>query len=59
MLYMISWIFVMKRKFVKRNVGYPVGLNAEKSKNSLGLNYISIEKSAEDMVKQMRAQEII
>ncbi|MCF8233867.1 MAG: aldehyde reductase [Bacteroidales bacterium] len=59
MVYMIGWMFGMKRTFVKRNVDYPIRLNSEKSKRELGLNYTSIEESAADMVEQMTAQNLI
>ncbi|MCF8229312.1 MAG: aldehyde reductase [Bacteroidales bacterium] len=51
---LIGPLFGMKRGFVKRNVGYPIKLNASKSIKELGLNYTDIEKSAVDMVEQMK-----
>jgi len=56
---LIGPLFGMNRKFVKRNVGYPVKLNTSKSKEELGLTYTNIEKSAVDMVEQMKGQHIL
>jgi nucleoside-diphosphate-sugar epimerase len=46
-------MFGITRKFVKRNIGYSIKLNASKSKNDLGLTYTPIEKSIKDMVDWM------
>tara|TARA_B100000809_G_C15118398_1_gene523310 strand:- start:1081 stop:2103 length:1023 start_codon:yes stop_codon:yes gene_type:complete len=50
---LIGPIFGVTRKFVKRNVGYKISVNASKSKNDLGLTYTPIEKSIKDMVDWM------
>ncbi len=46
-------IFGVSRKFVKRNVGYPVFLDNGKSKKSLGLKYTNIENTIDEMVKSI------
>ncbi len=53
MLYLVGWMFGLTNKFIRRNVGYDIKLNASKSKKELGLEYTPIEKSVKDMVDQM------
>jgi nucleoside-diphosphate-sugar epimerase len=50
----IGPMFGVTRKFVKRNVGFKINLNASKSINELKLSYTPIEKSIKDMVEWMR-----
>jgi nucleoside-diphosphate-sugar epimerase len=59
MLYLIGWMFGLKNKFISRNVGYDIQLNASKSKEKLGLEYTKLEKTIEDMVSQMQESKII
>jgi|SRR5690554_118666 len=53
LLYLISPLFGMKRKFVKRNVGYPIQLSNDKSRKQLGINYRPLEETLKDMVEQI------
>ncbi|MBN1338107.1 MAG: NAD-dependent epimerase/dehydratase family protein [Bacteroidales bacterium] len=59
LMYLIGPMFGVNARFVRRNVGYPLKLNTSKSRNILGLTYTHIEKSIEDMVKQMHEMEIV
>ncbi|MEA2043285.1 MAG: aldehyde reductase [Bacteroidota bacterium] len=59
MLYMVGWMFGLTGKFIKRNVGYPIKLNTQKSKKQLGLKYTPLEQTIEDMIVQMQEQEVI
>ncbi len=54
LLYLLGWTMGVTAKFVKRNVGYPIKLNTDKSRNSLGLDYRPLEQTLEDMVAQMK-----
>ncbi len=56
---MLGWMFGLKAKFIKRNVGYPLKLNANKSKQVLGLKYIPLEQTVRDMVNQMLKDKIV
>tara|TARA_B100000401_G_scaffold277399_1_gene189319 strand:- start:210 stop:1232 length:1023 start_codon:yes stop_codon:yes gene_type:complete len=51
--YLIGPLFGVTRKFVKRNIGYPLSLDNEKSKQALGIEYTSIKKTLDDMVKSL------
>ncbi len=53
LLYLMGWMFGLNARFIKRNVGYPLKLNSEKSRNVLGLEYIPLEDTVKDMVDQM------
>jgi nucleoside-diphosphate-sugar epimerase len=55
MLYLVGWAFGLKNGFIKRNVGYPIKLNATKSRELLGLKYTPIETTIKDMVTQMES----
>ena len=59
LMYLVGPMFGLKAKFVKRNVGYPIKLNASKSRDILKLKYTSIEKSIADMVEQMHELELM
>jgi nucleoside-diphosphate-sugar epimerase len=52
-LYLVGWAFGLKNGFIKRNVGYPIKLNATKSREMLGLQYTPLETTIRDMVEQM------
>jgi len=57
--YLFGWTMGFKARFIKRNVGYPIKLNSEKSRLKLGLTYIPLEKTIEDMVSQMQQSKLI
>jgi len=59
MLYFVGWMFGLKNKFISRNVGYDIKLNATKSIENLGLTYIPLEKTIEDMVTQMQESKVV
>jgi nucleoside-diphosphate-sugar epimerase len=50
---LIAPMFGVTRKFVKRNVGYPIRLNTHRSKTNLGLTYRNMEETVKDMVESM------
>jgi nucleoside-diphosphate-sugar epimerase len=52
-IYLVAPMFKVTAKYVARNVGYPIKLNASKSRDKLFLNYTPIEKSLEDMISRM------
>ena len=54
LLYLVGWTMGVSAKFVKRNVGYPIRLNTEKSRKQLGLKYTPLEQSLKDMVEAMQ-----
>lgn len=59
MLYLTGWMFDMKSKFISRNVGHDIKLNATKSRKELGLKYTPLEKTVEDMVSQMEESGVV
>ena len=59
LMYLVGPMFGVNAKFVKRNVGYPIKLNTSRSKQKLGLKYLPIEKSIEDMVTQMHELNLV
>jgi len=58
-MYFVGWMFGLKNKFIKRNVGYDIRLNTSKSKEKLGLAYTPLEKTINDMVTQMQESKIV
>ncbi len=56
LMYLMGPILGLKARFIKRNVGYPIRLNATKSREELGLSYRPIRESLWDMVEQMEKQ---
>jgi nucleoside-diphosphate-sugar epimerase len=58
-MYLVGPLFGVTAKFVSRNVGYPIQLNASKSREKLKLTYTPIEKSIEDMVNQMEELKMV
>lgn len=52
---LIGGLFGLTRKFVKRNVGYPIRFDTTKSREKLGLEYIPLEKTVKDMVDVMES----
>ncbi|MEZ5082239.1 MAG: aldehyde reductase [Bacteroidales bacterium] len=59
LMYIVGPMFGVNAKFVKHNVGYPINLNTSKSIKKLGLKYMPIEKSLEDMVNQMHELNLV
>jgi len=59
LMYLVGPMFGVNAKFVSRNVGYPIRLNASKSRDKLKLTYTPIEKSIEDMVNQMHELKLV
>lgn len=59
LMYLVGPLFGVNAKFVSRNVGYPIKLNASKSRDKLMLTYTPIEKSLKDMVEQLVAMNLI
>ena len=59
MLYLVGWLFGLTNSFITRNVGHPLKLNATKSKEKLGLRYIPLQKTVEDMVLQMQQDKLV
>ena len=59
MLHLVGWLFGLTSKFISRNVGYPLKLNATKSKQDLGLKYTPLEQTVEDMVLQMQKDKLV
>lgn len=53
LLLLIAPLFGLKRKFVQRNVGHKINLDASKSREKLGVNYRPLEETLTDMVEQM------
>jgi nucleoside-diphosphate-sugar epimerase len=53
LLMMMGWMFGLKRKTLKRNVGYSLKLNTTKSTKELHLKYTPLEVTMKDMVIQM------
>ena len=58
-LHLVGWMFGLTNKFISRNVGHPLKLNAAKSKEELGLNYRPLDKTVEDMVLQMEEDKVL
>lgn len=56
MLLMMGWLFGLKRKFIKRNVGYSIKLNTSKSLDKLKLKYTPLNTTIKDMVEQMEGK---
>jgi nucleoside-diphosphate-sugar epimerase len=54
LLLLVSRMFGLTPKFVKRNVGHPIAFNTNRSKQELGLAYTPFEQTVVDMVKQYR-----
>ena len=51
--YLIGPLFGVTRKFVKRNIGYPLFLDNEKSKQTLRIEYTPMRKTLDDMIKSI------
>lgn len=59
LMYIVGPMFGVNAKFVKRNIGYPIKINASKSRDKLKLKYTPIERSIEDMVNQMHEMKLV
>ena len=59
LLLLIAPLFGLKRKFVQRNVGHQINLDASKSREKLGLSYRPLEETLGDMVEQMEKDEMV
>ena len=53
LIFLSGPLFGLTRKFVSRNVGHPICINNQKGIKELGISYIPIEKTLEDMAEQM------
>ncbi len=53
MMYLVGWAFGLTNRFITRNIGYPIKLNATKSRETLGLKYTPLEATITDMITQM------
>ena len=54
LLYMLGWTFGVSFKFIKRNIGYPIALNNNKSKELLGLKYTNLDTTIVDMINSIK-----
>jgi nucleoside-diphosphate-sugar epimerase len=59
MIQLTGWMFGLKSKFINKNVGYDIKLNATKSRKELGLKYTPLEKTVEDMISQMQKSGVV
>ncbi len=59
LIWLIAPTVGLTRKYVSKNVGYPVKFDAGKSKKELGMTYRSIETAFVDQVKQIEYDELI
>ena len=59
LFWLIAPLFGVKRKFVSRNVGYPLYFDNSKSKKQLGMDYIPIEKTIIDFFQQLLDEKIV
>ncbi len=53
MIYLIGWAFGLTYPFIKRNVGYSISLNNQRSLKELGLTYTPMEKTIKEMVEAL------
>ncbi len=53
MIYLIGWAFGLTYPFIKRNVGYSIKLNNQRSLKELGLTYTPMEKTIKEMVEAL------
>ena len=49
----IGPVFGVTRKFIRRNVGYPIAFSNEKSKKEMGIEYTPIVSTIEDMINSL------
>ena len=53
---MIGWMFGVKRRWIKLNVGYPIRFDNTKSREQLGVTYRPFSETMHDMVKSLEAK---
>lgn len=53
LMVLIGPLFGVTRKCIKRNVGFPLAFNNEKSKKEIGVKYTPIENTIEDMINSI------
>ena len=53
LIFLLGPLFGVTRKFVRRNIGYPLFLDNKKSKDKLGVEYTSIKETIDEMVKSI------
>jgi len=51
--YLLGPLFGVTRKFIKRNLGYPLYLDNTKSKKDLGVKYTEFKKTIDDMIRSV------
>jgi len=56
MLMLLGGLFGVTARFVKRNVGYPIRINTNRSREELRLSYRNFEDTVRDMVEQMETK---
>ncbi len=59
LLMLVGGLFGVTSRFVKRNVGYPIKLNTNRSTEILGLQYRNMEATVKDMIEQMHRQKLV
>lgn len=50
LIWLIAPLFGLTRTFISRNVGYKIAFNTGKSVQNLGMTYIPLEETVEDMI---------
>lgn len=53
LMYLVGPLFGVNAKFVSKNIGYPIYLNANRSKEELGIEYTPFKDTIKDMIVQM------
>jgi nucleoside-diphosphate-sugar epimerase len=56
---LVGRFFGVTPRFVQRNVGYPIRLNASRSKEKLGIKYRKMEDTVKEMVEQMHHHKLV
>jgi nucleoside-diphosphate-sugar epimerase len=54
LMYVVGKAFGVTSRFISRNVGHNIAFDASKSRKLLGLEYTPMDKSLEDMVRQIQ-----
>lgn len=54
LMVLIGPLFGVTRKFIKRNVGYPIAFNNSKSKKELGMRYTPMKTTIKDMIDSIQ-----
>jgi len=58
-MYLIGRSARMNLKYIKTNIGHPIAMDNSKSKKTLKIDYIPLEKTVEDMVNQLIAFKLV